>query len=93
MDEEERRRLAIARCFAGTDTWPGPEPIIVEITNPGLPIVIPDMYLHPTTYGTFQVRLRGGDDHMIIECLTRSEAHEFISNPLRFRYGMIGGPK
>lgn len=48
------------------------------------------MIVHPTNYGTFQVRI---DGRMIVECLRRSECEAFVTDPARFGYGLIGGPR
>jgi hypothetical protein len=48
------------------------------------------MTIHPMPYGTFQVRING---RMLVECLTRRECEEFVADPVRFGYGLIGGPK
>ena len=48
------------------------------------------MTIHQTRYGTYQVQING---RMIVECLRRSEAEEFVADPVRFGYGLIGGPR
>lgn len=48
------------------------------------------MTIQKTRYGTYQVLLNG---RMVVECSRRIEAEEFIADPVRFGYGLIGGPK
>jgi hypothetical protein len=48
------------------------------------------MTVHPTSYGTFQVRING---RMVIESTRHSECEAFIADPVRFGYGLIGGPR
>lgn len=42
-------------------------------------------------YGTFQVR--GANGLMIIECAKRSDCVDFIGDPVRYGYGLCGGPR
>ena len=88
MDEEERRRLAIARCFLGSSTWPAAAPPTstaepIRVTT-GQPILVPGMQI-VITNGHFQVL--APDGHVIIECDSRKAAHDFVNDPLNHGYG------
>lgn len=48
------------------------------------------MTIKATRYGTYQVQI---DGRMVVECLTRRDCEEFVADPVRFGFGLIGGPK
>ncbi len=89
MDEEERRQLAIARCFLGQPTWPAavPPASTAEPTRvtTGQPIRVPGMQITITDQGRYQVL--APDGHVIIECTTCKAAHDFINNPIELGFG------
>jgi len=89
MDEEERRRLAIARCFLGQQTWPAAVPPTstaepIRITA-GQPIRVPGMQVVPADDGSWSVL--HPDGHIIISCSSRQAAHDFINHPIELGLG------